>query len=81
MAMKDKLSNKSIFDASSYQWVQIKQVAQIISGFTGAKITYGTKDGRNHKAYNVGRVPEWLPQIELADGIKKMIDIAKNNAK
>lgn len=81
MAMRDKYSNKSIFDASSYQWVQIKQVAQIISKLTGAKIYYGKNVGRNHKAYNIGRVPRWLPEIELAEGIKNMIEITKKNAK
>jgi len=76
-ALNDKESNKSIFDASSYQWVQIKQVAKIISKLTGAKIIHGTAEGRNHKAYNVGRVPGWFPEVTLTDGIKRMVAAVK----
>lgn len=78
LSLNDKSSKKYIFDASSYEWVQIKQVAKIISRFTGAKIQYGAKKGANHKAFNMGRVPSWLPQVSLTEGIKKMIDASQN---
>lgn len=77
MALNDKVSKKKIFDASSYEWVQIRQVAEIISRLTDAKIYYGKKEGRNHKAFNMGRVPNWLPQIKLEEGIKMMIKTTK----
>ena len=73
MAMNDKTSNKTLFDASSYEWVQVKQIAQIIGKLTKARIVYGAKEGKNHKAFNMGRIPHWLPQIELVEGIKMMI--------
>lgn len=81
MALNDKSSNKSIFDASSYQWVQIKQVAEIVSKLTKAKIFFGTNEGRNHRAFNMGRVPQWLPKVELLEGIIMMINEIKGNDK
>jgi nucleoside-diphosphate-sugar epimerase len=77
MAMNDKVSNKTLFDASSYEWVQVKQIADIISQFTGAKVILGSKVGKNHRAFNMGRIPNWLPQVSLKEGIKDMINEAK----
>lgn len=76
MAMNDDVSHKTLFDASSYEWVQVKQIANIICQFTGAKVILGNKEGKNHRAFNMGRVPNWLPQVSLKDGIKQMINEA-----
>ena len=52
---------RTVYDASSYEWVQIKRVAHIISELTGARIVS----------------PGWLPEMELKDGIAHMIDEAQ----
>lgn len=78
MAMNDKSSRKTIFDASSYEWVQVKDIAEIIAQFTKVKIVYGKSSGKNHKAFNMGRVPGWLPQIRLRDGVYEMLQEIKN---
>lgn len=73
---------RSVYDASSYEWVQIRDVANFIARQTGARIFPGPKIGRNPlPAPNAGRVPGWQPKKELWDGIKEMIDAAQKSSK
>ncbi len=82
MALNTKGLRRTIYDASSYEWARIIDIAEIISKFTGAKIYPGTQKGHDPmEAVNMGRIPGWLPSMELKDGIKKMIDQAKNQIK
>lgn len=73
LVMSSKQINRSIYDVCSYELVQIKEVAKIISDLTGAKIIPGGKEGRSPVALNVGRVPGWLPTITLQEGIKRIV--------
>lgn len=69
---------RTVYDASSYEWVKIIDVAKIISKLTGAKIYPGKNKGHDPLfSDNMGRIPGWLPSIELKDGIKTMIEEAK----
>ncbi|MFC1646671.1 NAD-dependent epimerase/dehydratase family protein [Patescibacteria group bacterium] len=80
MAHNLKNRRKTIYDASSYEWVRIIDVANIIGKLIGAKVIPGDKTGHNPvPSQNMGRVPGWLPKISLEDGISKMIKQAKNN--
>lgn len=82
MALHTKKLRKTVHDASSYEWVRILDVAQTIADITGAKIIQGKEKGRDpYPAKNMGRVPGWLPQIELKDGIRSMIDETKLSIK
>ncbi len=77
MALNTKGLRRCIYDASSYEWVRIIDVAKMIADFTGAKVAPGTKIGHNPvPAPNCGRVPGWLPTLELQEGIRMMIQEA-----
>ena len=78
MALNTKDLRKTVYDASSYEWVRIIDIAQIISDSTGAKLIPGKIKGHDPlPADNMGRVPGWLPSIELKDGIQKIVNQAK----
>jgi len=78
MALNAKHRRRSIYDASSYEWVRIVDIAHIIADLVGVKVIPGTKTGHDPIASpNHGRVPGWLPTIELRDGIREMIEEAK----
>jgi len=58
--------------------MQAIDIAEIISGLTGAKITIGKVKGHDPSlAVNIGRIPGWLPQVSLQEGIKAMVDEAR----
>jgi len=78
MALNTKKLRRSVYDASSYEWIRIIDIAEIISGLTGAKITIGKVKGHDPSlAVNIGRIPGWLPQVSLQEGIKAMVDEAR----
>jgi len=77
MALNGKKPRRPLYDASSYEWVRILDIAQIIADKTHAKVIPGSKIGHDPVASpNCGRVPGWLPTIELRDGIHTMIEEA-----
>lgn len=82
MALNTKKLKRTVYDASSYEWVRIIDIAKIISDYTGAKLIPGAHKGHDPlPSVNMGRVPGWLPSISLKDGIGQMIEQAKENIK
>ena len=78
MALHTPNLRKSVYDASSYEWVQIIDIAHLIANLTGAKVYPGQKTGHDPVGSpNRGRVPYWLPTVEIKDGIQSMVDQAK----
>lgn len=82
MALNTKNLRRTTFDASSYEWVRIIDIAKIICELTGAKLYPGKTKGHDPlPSLNMGRIPGWLPSIELKDGIQKMVEQARNQIK
>lgn len=78
MALHSKNLRKTVYDASSYEWIQIIDIAQMIAQKTGARVIPGLKTGHDPLALpNKGRVPGWLPSIEIDKGISQMITETK----
>ncbi len=78
MALNSKNLRRTIYDASSYEWIRIIDVAQIIADLTGAKLYPGKIKGHDPlPADNIGRIPGWLPSIEFKNGIRVMVEEAK----
>ncbi len=78
LSMTSDKINRAIYDACSYELVQVKEVAKVVSDLTGAKIIPGKRQGNSPEALNKGRIPGWLPTITLQEGIKRMVVHAKN---
>lgn len=79
IALDSSNLRRTVYDASSYEWVKIIDVAQIIADLTGAKLYPGKIKGHDPlPADNMGRIPGWLPSVELENGIRMMIDEAKS---
>jgi nucleoside-diphosphate-sugar epimerase len=77
MALDSKDLRRTTYDASSYEWVRIIDIANMIAKMTGAKVYPGKIKGRDPlPSDNMGRIPHWLPSVSLEDGIKRMIDEA-----
>jgi nucleoside-diphosphate-sugar epimerase len=71
MALDQNL--KGIHDVTSFEWVRILDVANIIADLTGAKVITGEKAGSTPITPIKGKIPGWFPKIKLEDGLKKMI--------
>lgn len=80
MALQSKHLLRTVYDASSYEWVRIIDVADLIADLTGAVVVPGKKIGHNPIASpNCGRIPGWLPTVELRDGIVGMVEEARKS--
>lgn len=70
-ALNQKLPN--ICDISSFEWVPVYRVAEIIANLTSAKVVQGSKRGSTPITPMCGKVPGWVPQISLEEGLERMI--------
>ena len=70
LAMTSKDINRTVYDVCSYELVQIKQVAEIVSKFTKAKIIPG-------KINKINPTKTKIPKISCAVNSDGSIDIIK----
>ncbi len=68
-----------VYDIASGEWLKISDLAQMIADFTGAEVKIGTKESPDHRKFpNNERVPGWVPQISLKEGMTRLIDESKH---
>lgn len=75
-ALSDDL--KGIHDVTSFEWVRVIDVANMIGKITGAKVIPGEKAGSTPITPIKGRIPGWLPEVELEKGLNEMVNALKN---
>lgn len=64
---------QGVYDISSFEWVSVMDIARIIAEETGAQIVSGAKIGGTPITPMKGRIPGWLPEIDLQRGLHGMI--------
>ena len=69
---------KNVYDISSFEWISIIEIAEIISSLTGAKIYPGKIKGNTPITPLRGKVPNWFPQVNIKDGLTRMINEFKS---
>jgi nucleoside-diphosphate-sugar epimerase len=65
---------KGIYDLTSFEWVRVRDVAEIISHISGAKIVVGKKTGSTPITPMQGKIPGWNPTVTLQEGLAKMLE-------
>lgn len=65
---------KGVHDITSFEWVKIIDIANIIAGLTGAKVIPGQKIGSTPITPIKGKIPGWFPEISLEEGLKRMLE-------
>ena len=68
---------KGIHDVTSFEWIKVIDLANTISELTGAKVIPGEKVGSTPETPIKGKIPGWLPKIDLKTGLSKMIEEIK----
>jgi nucleoside-diphosphate-sugar epimerase len=64
---------KGLYDVTSFEWVKVRDVAEIIAKITGAKVVPGSKIGSTPLTPIQGKIPGWNPTITLHAGLTEMI--------
>jgi len=70
-AMTEQLDG--IYDVTSFEWVRVQEIAEIIAAHTGATIVRGERIGTTPITPMQCKVPGWLPQVSLEEGLARMI--------
>lgn len=66
---------QGVYDVSTFEWVRVLDVAQIIAEMTGATVVPGTKRGSTPITPMVGKVPGWEPTYNLRAGLSRMVEM------
>lgn len=69
---------QGVHDVTSFEWVRIKEVAEIIAKYTGATIIPGKISGSTPLTPLSGKIKGWNPTVTLEEGIKRMIQGQQN---
>jgi nucleoside-diphosphate-sugar epimerase len=69
-----EVPNDYVYDVSSYEWTSVLQAARMIADYAGAELEVGKQVGRTSLSPIRARMPGWLPQVELRDGLRRMIE-------
>jgi nucleoside-diphosphate-sugar epimerase len=72
-----KNHNQNIYDITSFEWTRVLDVAKIIAKYAKAEIITGPTVGKTPLTPLKGRLPGWLPEISLEQGIKTMVNEMK----
>ena len=71
-AMQQQLPG--IYDVTSFEWTTVRHIADIIAELTGAVVTPGERGGSTPITPILGKIPGWLPQVTLEDGLRAMTE-------
>ena len=74
MQMAFDLSPDGIYDITSFEWTTVLRVAQIIAEAAGVEVILGAEKGSTPYTPMRGRVPGWLPEVGLVDGLTRMTE-------
>jgi nucleoside-diphosphate-sugar epimerase len=65
---------RGVYDVTSFEWITIREVADLIADYTGAKVIPGDIVGSTPITPIRGKVSKWLPSVKLEYGLKMMVD-------
>lgn len=69
---------QGIYDVSSFEWVSVRDIANIIARHTGAKVIPGDKAGSTPITPMMGKVTGWIQQVSLEEGLSRMVEDLKS---
>jgi nucleoside-diphosphate-sugar epimerase len=62
------------YDVTSFEWISIIEVANIIAKKINCKVIAGKEIGSDFYIKNLSKIRDWLPKTNIEDGIKKTIE-------
>jgi nucleoside-diphosphate-sugar epimerase len=72
IAMTDQ--PQGVYDVTSFEWVSVRAVADVIAALTGARVVPGAGDGRTPITPMLGKIPGWQARLTLEAGLARMVD-------
>jgi nucleoside-diphosphate-sugar epimerase len=76
-ALQERLPG--IYDVTSFEWVPVRRVADIIAELTGAKVFPGDRQGSTPITPMRGKVPGWTSTVSLEQGLQRTVALYREN--
>lgn len=70
---------QGIYDVSSFEWVSVREIADIIARHASAKVIPGEKTGSTPVTPMMGKVTGWIQNVSLEEGLGRMVAELKNS--
>lgn len=67
-----------LYDILTFEWVRVLDVANIIAGYTGAKVIPGERVGYTPLTPMKGKIPDWYPRVTLSNGLRRLVTICES---
>ena len=65
---------QGVYDVTSFEWVTVRQLADIIAQLTGAVVVSGRSEGNTPITPIRGKIPGWVPEVSLEDGLHSLVE-------
>ena len=62
-----------VYDVTSFEWVPVRRVADVIAELTGVKVVPGERRGSTPITPMCGKVPNWTSRVALEDGLARTV--------
>ena len=69
----------SLFDVTSFEWISVKRIADIIADSTNAEVIPGKIKGSTPITPIYGKIPSWQPSVTIEEGLSEMIQVLKKS--
>jgi nucleoside-diphosphate-sugar epimerase len=79
LAQQQKL--QGLYDVTSFEWITVMDVANLIASCTGAKVFPGKVSGSTPATPLQGKIPGWAPRIDIERGIAQLVEEVRGAAK
>jgi len=70
--------SSDLVDITSFEWVRVLDVAELIGQLTGAEVIPGNQSGRTPITPIKGKLTGWHAQVTLKEGLSRMIEVYRN---
>lgn len=68
-----QLGLEGIYDVTSFEWIPVRRVAEIIAALTGAKVVPGARRGSTPITPMRGKVSGWAATVSLEEGLERTV--------
>lgn len=68
-----------VYDVTSFEWVSVRRVADIIADLTGAKVLPGEVRGSTPITPMRGKVPGWTSTVSLEEGLDRTLALYRKH--
>lgn len=74
-----RLRLSGVYDVTSFEWVPVRRVADIIGELTGAKVIAGETRGSTPITPMRGKVPSWMSTVSLEEGLERTVALYREH--